>query len=117
MSGVNITPNVNTLQPASVNVTSATTATLVAAVAGAIVRVYRIFIMPSAAQNLTFQDTSAGALQIPVITYTATTNSAPTVMDFTGEPWLFTPVGRGLQLVSTTTAPTAVAIWFNQASS
>jgi hypothetical protein len=118
MSGFSVVPGVvPRLTNFSSSIAAATTTAIVAAAAGLIVRVYRIFILPSAANTLTFQDSASGALQIPALTYTAVTNSAPSLFDFTGEPWLTMTKGLGLQLVTSTAAPTAVSVWWEATSS
>jgi hypothetical protein len=114
MSGVNIGPGgISRLgNQFSQSIAAAQTTAIASAVAGFIIRVYRALILPSAANNVTFQDSSGGALQLPVLTFTAVTNSVPTLLDFTGEPWLTAPKGLGLQVVTSTAAPTAVALWW-----
>jgi hypothetical protein len=114
MSGVNISPAAGVvLTPAFASIAAATDTALVAAAANKIVRVYRVLLLPSAANNITFEDSALAALG-PLLTFSGATNSTPTMLDYTGEPWFVTGAGLGFSIKTSTGAPTGVQIWFTQ---
>jgi len=91
------------------NIGTATQTSVVAAVAGQRVRVYKLAITAAAAENITFLDgTTALTGAITMST------GQPLVLPMDGNPWLVTSAGNALNITPTSAAVLAGVIWFTQ---
>ena len=88
------TPAVAGLASAAINASGAGDNALVAGVAGQTVRIWKIFLVCSAAVSLKFKD-GAGADLTPALAMLA---NASIVLDVDGEPWFVTGAGNGFVL-------------------
>jgi hypothetical protein len=86
----------------------AETVVVVAGVAGAKVRVYRLHLNVHGTQHLTLQETGTTVL-LPV-------QLGGWIWDHSGEPWLETAVDQGLDLVLADATQTSGIIWWTQRS-
>ena len=85
---------------------------IVAAVAGQIIQVYRIFLITTTAITLTFKDgagtTLTGGLPLAA-------NGAIT-LDHSGDPWFVTTAGNAFILNQSGTSQISGAVWYTQRS-
>jgi len=95
-----------------IDVAAATTTTLVAAVAGLRVYVYRVVLFVNGANSVTWQDTNGAAL-FPVMAFGA--NSGLVLDEADTGPWMTTPLGTGLQLVTSAAVQASGRIYYVQA--
>lgn len=108
--GVIVAPNGALLTAVAVNIATGTTTQLVAAVAAQVVRIYRIFLVVSAADNLTFK-TAAASLHGGALVYPA---NGGLVFDYSGEPWFVCGTNEALNLTTTTTAQVSGLVYYTQ---
>lgn len=95
------------LSRVAVNISSAATTSLVAAVADQETRVYKVFLTIGGANNLTWKsanDALGGVLQF--------TGPGSFVLDFDGEPWLVTATNEALQLTTSTAAQVSGFVYY-----
>lgn len=84
---------------------------LVAGVAGQIVRLYRIFFVVSGATNLTIKDGASTSLSGAM----AFGANGSLILDFQAEPWYMTASGNALVLNSSNAVQVSGTIWYIQA--
>jgi hypothetical protein len=92
-----------------VSFASASSNTVIAAVAGEIIRVYRVLLVANAAANLTFQDGStalSGAMALAA--------NSPVVLPNCGIPWYQTSPGNAFNILSSTGAQISGTLWYLQ---
>lgn len=109
MAGVTISPSPTYLTRAAISFTTTGAQPIVAAVAGLVVRAYRILIVPSAADTITFQDGStalSGAMIVAV--------STPIILDNSGDPWFQTSTGNALNINHSAGTGIMGAVWYTQ---
>lgn len=82
------------------NVSTGTTTVIVAGAALMTAKIYRMLVNVAAAQTMDIQGTGGVSLCGGPLTFAA---GGGLVLDFLGEPWFESPVGEGLQIVTTTT--------------
>jgi hypothetical protein len=109
MAGFNVSPGINNvLTSFLVNTAAGGDIPIVAAVAGKVVRVYRVLIIPTAAATLTWKDGTtvvSGPLAVAI--------NGIYNLEFTGEPWYFSSVGATINLNSTAVQISG-NVWFTQ---
>jgi len=93
-------PTTNPFTRATINITSATTTTIVSLTAAQTVKVYRMFLNFDAAQTVDIQDTDGTSLVGGALSFGANTG---VVWGLEGELHFVTASGKGLQFVTTTT--------------
>ena len=99
------------LTEAVIDIASATTTILVAAASGRIVKVYRLIVFANGANTLTWQDSGAAVLY-PAMAFAA---NSGLVLDEYGYPWMTTPAGLGLSLVTSAAAQVSGRVYYSQA--
>lgn len=84
--------------------------TIISAVTGKIVRIYRLFLVVAGATNLTMEDTASNAFSgaLPM-----TTNGSIT-LDFESEPWFTTTAGNGFAMNSSSGVQVSGAVYYTQ---
>lgn len=95
------------LKSAAVNISSAITTAIVAAVTGQSIRMHRILLVVSAPVNLTFKDgTTALSGPIPLAT------NEGLALDYQTQAWFVTSSGAALNLTTDSTATVAGTVWY-----
>lgn len=97
------------LRETPIDFTSTGDNTVVAAVAAQIVRVYRLFLVVSAATDLTFKKGSTaltGAIEM--------TEAGSIVFDFEDQPWFTTELGEAFVIGQTGTAQVSGRLYYTQ---
>ena len=92
-----------------VSFASASSNTVIAAVAGEIIRIYRVLIIAAAAATLTFQDGStalSGAMALAA--------NGTIILPNCGIPWFQTSAGNAFNILSSTGAQISGTIWYLQ---
>jgi hypothetical protein len=83
----------------------------VAAVAGQIIRVYKIWLVNTAATSITFKDGAGGtAVSGPA----ALAANGSLVFDFDGEPWYVTSLGNAFAINSSAATQVSGTMYFTQ---
>ena len=95
----------------SINIGTASTVSIVAAVAGQRVRAYKMVFTSAAAQTLTFQD-GATVLTGPITVATGT----PIVLPMDGNPWFVSSIGNALNILQSSAVNVSGTVWFTQNS-
>ena len=107
--------NLASVQLAAVNFSASGDNTLVAAVAGKLIQLVRIFVVVAAATNLTFKDGTGGTAlsgPIPMAANGSITLDIAPVTDF---PWYSTSnVANNLVLNSSAAVQVSGTIWYSQ---
>lgn len=96
------------LSEVGVNIATGTTTAVVAAVAGKIIRVYKVLLVAAAAQTLNIED---GATPLTNVMTFAT--GIPLVLEFDQAPWFTTTAGNALNFVTTTTGQLSGRVYYN----
>lgn len=102
-------PTTVNLSSETVNFTTTGSVTVVPGIASQLIRIFRMFLVVSAATNLTFEDSSTaltGAMNM-------TANGA-IILDFDGEPWFVTSSGNGFVINQSGSAQISGRIYFTQ---
>jgi hypothetical protein len=97
----------------SVNQGTAATNTIVAAVAGQKIRVYKLALSAAGAQTVQFVDGAStnltGAMSLA--------SGTPLVLPMDGNPWLVTAIGNALGLALSSAVNVSGTVWFTQNTS
>jgi hypothetical protein len=99
------------LTSAAVNASAAGNNALVAAVAGQIIRVYRLLIVIAAADTMYFRDGAAGAALTGLMSMS---QYGSIVLDHDGEPWFTTSAGNAFVLNMTAGVQASGRIYYTQ---
>ena len=113
MTQMSLQPAYGTLlQRASISFATTGDNIIIAAVAGQIIQVYRIFFITTTAITLTFKDGASNALTgaLPLAANGAIT------LDHSGDPWFVTTAGNAFILNQSGTSQVSGAVWFTQRS-
>ena len=97
---------------ASISFSASGDNTLVAGIASKIVRVYRIFLVVSAATNLTFVDGTPGGTNFDGAL--AMSANGGLTLDFSEEPWFVTSAGNAFVLNQSGSAQIGGCIYYQQ---
>lgn len=103
------TPTTAALTSAEIDFVATGANTLVAGVGGQTIRVFKLFLVVSAATNLTFRN---GATDLTGAMSMAANGTI--VLDFDGEPWFVTSAGSAFVLNQSGTAQVSGAIRYRQ---
>ncbi len=110
MAQVGIAPNPTFLSRAAITFSGSGDNALVAAVAGQIVQVYRIFFVVGGTTNLTFKDGASTSLSgaMPFIA------NGAMVLDNSGDPWFTTTAGNAFILNSSSGVQISGTVYYLQ---
>lgn len=102
----------NGLTKVTVNISTATTTTVVALTAAQSIRVYRMLLNFAAPQTMDIRSSVAGSLIGAAMTFGT---GGWLVLDFDGEPWFVTTAGEALTFVTTTTGLVTGTVYYVKA--
>lgn len=98
------------LQSTPISFNSSGANTIIPAVTGKVVRIYRLFLVVAGATNLTMEDTASNAFSgaLPM-----TANGSIT-LDFESEPWFTTAAGNGFAMNSSSGVQVSGTVYYTQ---